>query len=124
MALTSLLVISALCSASMAQVPDPQEAAIRAARDTLNSALAKRDVTVIRDLLSESFYGLGGTGHIPSRDALLGAATKRFTQRPDLFYENRPTRIRVMADFGLASEYGEWLERWKEPTGLTEMRGT
>jgi hypothetical protein len=45
-------------------------------------------------------------------------------ERPDLFYENRPTRIRVVADFELASEYGEWLERWKEPTGLTEMRGT
>ena len=124
MALSSLLVISALCSASMAQVPDPQEAAIRAARDKWNSALAKRDVTVIRELLSESFHGVGGIGHIPSRDALLALATERFAERPDLFYENRPTRIRVVADFGLASEYGEWLERWKEPTGLTEMRGT
>jgi hypothetical protein len=123
-ALTGLLVISAPCSAPTAQVPDPQEAAIRAARDKWNSAVAKRDPAALRELLSDSFHGVGGAGHIPSRDALLALATKRFAERPDLFYENRPTRIRVVADFELASEYGEWLERWKEPTGLTEMRGT
>ena len=90
MALSSLLLISALCSVSMAQVPDPQEAAIRAARDKWNGAIAKRDVTVMRELLSDSFHGVGGRGHIPSRDALLAAATKLFTERPDLFYEYRP----------------------------------
>jgi hypothetical protein len=47
-----------------------------------------------------------------------------FAQRPDLFYQARPTRIRVVADHRLASEYGAWIERWREPSGLTEMRGT
>ena len=39
-------------------------------------------------------------------------------------YEWRPTRIHVEAAFGLASEFGDWVERWREPTGLIDMRGT
>ena len=63
-------------------------------------------------------------GTLPGPDAYVAAAVKLFAQRVDLVYNFRPTRIRVVADHGLASEYGEWNERWTEPSGLTQMRGT
>jgi len=41
-----------------------------------------------------------------------------------MVFEARPSRIRVLADHGLPSEYGDWVERWREPSDLTELRGT
>ena len=121
---TSLILIAGLSSFAGAQTSDPDDAAIRSARDKWNHAFEKRDVAALRELLSESFHGIGGAGHIPGRDAAVAFANGLFKQRPDLVYETRPVRIRVVADHGLASEHGEWFEPWKEPTGLTEMRGT
>ena len=121
---TSLILVAGLCATVVAQTTDPGEAAIRAGRDKWNRAIENRDAAVLRELSSESFHGIGGAGHASGRDEAAAFFTRLFKQRPDLFYEWRPVRIRVVADHGLASEYGEWVERWKEPTGMTEMRGT
>ena len=62
--------------------------------------------------MSDTYHAAGGFGHTPGPDAYVAAAVKLFAQRVDLVYNFRPTRIRVVADHGLASEYGEWNERW------------
>ena len=124
MAVVTTVLIAGGLSGAAAQSSDRDEAAIRSARDGWNRAIEKRDVAALGELLSDTFHAIGGAGHIPGRDAAVTGAARLFTQRADLFYEYRPARIRVVADHGLASEYGEWIERWKEPTGMTEMRGT
>jgi hypothetical protein len=101
-----------------------QEEAIRAAREQWNRAVGKRDTAAFRALLSGTYRLTSGYGHIFGQDSAVAGAARLFAQRPDLFYEAHPTRIRVMADHGLASEYGEWVERWRVPSGLTELRGT
>lgn len=119
------VVAIALFPTAAAQTPRPREEdAIRAARARWNRAVEKRDATALRTLFSDTYHFAGGLGHISGSDSAVAAAARLFTQRPDVFYEARPTRIRVVADHGLASEYGEWVERWREPSGPTELRGT
>lgn len=108
-----------------AQTPaSREEDAIRAARQRWNGAVEKRDATALRALFSDTYHFAGGLGHISGPDAAVAGAARLFAQRPDVFFEARPTRIRMVADHGLASEYGEWVERWREPSGPTELRGT
>jgi hypothetical protein len=120
-----LFVADALVRTTSAQTPAAvQEKAIRSARARWNRAVAKRDTSAFRALLGETYHFAGGNGHISGSDAAVSAVTRLFAQRPDLVYEARPTRIHVVTDHGLASEFGKWVERWREPSGLTEIRGT
>src|SRR5262245_51351555 len=124
---SSILVFVALAAlgASAAQTTESlNEAGIRGARARWNRAVEKRDPSALRALLSETYHASGGFGHIAGPDAAFAAARGLFAKRPDLVYVFRPTRIRVIADHGFASEYGEWTEHWTEPSGLTRMRGT
>ena len=109
----------------MAQRPNnPMEDSIRAARQRWNRAVAGRDTSAFRALLSRTYHSASGSGHISAADSAVVFAARLFARRPDLLFQTRPTRIRVLADHGLASEFGEWVERWREPSGLTELRGT
>jgi hypothetical protein len=74
--------------------------------------------------LSKTYHSASGSGRISGADSAVVFAARLFARRPDLLFQARPTRIRVLADHGLASELGEWVERWREPSGLTELRGT
>jgi hypothetical protein len=47
-----------------------------------------------------------------------------FLKWPDLTLTHRASRIVVNEDWDLASEQGEWIERWTEKGGVTELRGT
>jgi hypothetical protein len=47
-----------------------------------------------------------------------------FTKRPDVTLIHYENRIAVNEDWNLASEYGDLLERWTYPDGVTEIRGT
>lgn len=124
MAIVAFLLI-AVMGTTAAQTPDSlDEAGIRRARDRWNRAIEKRDAPAMRALLSETYHLTGGSGHLADPAALAAGAARIFAQRPDLVYVFRPTRIRVVADHGVASEFGEWTERWTEPSGLTKMRGT
>jgi hypothetical protein len=123
--ITPVVVAIALLPTAVPQTPAlRQEDAIRAARERWNRAVEKRDATALRALFGDTYHFAGGLGHISGPDSAVAAVTRLFAQRPDVFYEARPTRIRVVADHGFASEYGEWVERWREPSGLTELRGT
>jgi ketosteroid isomerase-like protein len=120
-----LFVGDALSSTERAETRDGlQENAIRQARARWNRAVAKRDTTVLRTLWSETYHFVGGTGQISGPEAAVAAVTRLFAQRPDVFFEAQPTRIRVAGDHGLASEFGTWVERWRDSSGLTELRGT
>ena len=83
-----------------------------------------RDTSAFRALLSRTYHSASGSGHISGADSAVVFAARLFARRPDVLFEAQPTRIRVLADHGLASEFGEWVERWREPSGLTELRGT
>jgi hypothetical protein len=120
-----VFVVLAILRASAVQPADSlTEAGIRTARARLNRAIEERDVAALRDLLSETYHDTGGFGHVAGPDALIAGAVQLFAKRPDLVYVFRPTRIRVVADHRIASEFGEWTEQWTEPSGLTRMRGT
>ena len=121
----TLLVIAAVfCVAAVQLAEQGTDEPIRTARDRWNRAVEKRDTAAFRSLLTDTYHLTSGSGQISGADAAVAAAGRLFAQRPDVVFEARPTRIRVVADHGLASEYGEWVERWREPSGLTELRGT
>lgn len=126
LSIASLLLLAVACSrAATAQRPNvPVEDSIRAARQRWNRAVEGRDTSEFRSLLSGTYYSASGAGHISGADSAVVFAARLFARRPDLLFQARPTRIRALAGHGLASEFGEWVERWREPSGLTELRGT
>jgi len=123
-AMLVFMVLAVLPVSALQDADSVNEAGIRSARARWNRAVEKRDAAALRDLLSETYHGAGGFGHAASPDAVFAAGVSLFSQRPDLVYVFRPTRIRVVAEHGIASEFGEWTEHWTEPSGLTRMRGT
>ena len=100
------------------------EGPIRSARAAWNAALARRDTVAFRRVLSSTYHATNGFGHLVGPDSAVVRAAQLLRQRPDLEYVLRPTRIRIVASYGVATEYGEWVEHWRLPSGLTEMRGT
>lgn len=120
-----LLVAGAFPPTAVAQTPNPAVAdSIRFARREWNRAIESRDTTAFRALLSKTYHSASGFGHIFGADSAVIFAARLFAGRPDLLFQARATRIRVLAEHGLASEFGEWVERWREPSGHTELRGT
>jgi hypothetical protein len=122
---TLLLIAGALPPSAVAQTSNPAvEDSIRLARGEWNRAIETRDTAALRALLSETYHSGSGFGHILGADSAVIFAARLFARRPDVLFQTRATRIRVLAEHGLASEFGEWVERWREPSGHTELRGT
>ena len=102
---------------------ETDRAAILAQRAMWNRGMAARDTAAYRAPWAAGIQFTTGGGQVVGRDSLARSTAALLQSRPDLFLELRPARVTVNAGWGLASEEGEWVERWHEPSGMTELRG-
>ena len=117
--LTATLSTPAPCQATKAD-----EAAIRAARDRSNRAIAAHDVDgTTRVFLPEYVSVSSGNGRTVGRDAGRANYTQIFANRPGVVFVRTPRTITVNATWGQAGESGHWTGRWSSPDGLIRVGG-
>jgi hypothetical protein len=75
-------------------------------------------------LFSSACHFMTAAVHIDGGDALESSHETLFTKRPDVTLVHHTDRIAVNENWDVASERGEWVERWTEKDGLTELRGS
>jgi ketosteroid isomerase-like protein len=101
------------------------ESAIRSARKDWNGAFARRDTATLAAQWAPDGELIGGAGRWRGRDEIVrGFYAGLFQYRPDISFTRQPTRIEGHEGAGLVYELGSWIERWSQPDGPTELRGT
>jgi len=87
----------------------PVEDVIRARRELFNTAIAEKNVDVIRSLLAPSYHIVTGRSE-QSQGAEQEAKrwAKRFRDDPTTVYRRTPREITINEDWGLAEELGNW----------------
>ena len=97
---------------------------IRSTRQEVDRAFEHHDAKQLTTLISADCHFTAPTVHIDGSDALERFHTSLFTRRPDVTLTHNPNRIVVNEKWDVASEQGEWIERWTEKDGVTKLRGT
>ena len=97
---------------------------ILAARAAWNKAMAEHDAEAVSRMLAPDYSVVNAAyqrrGMTAERDGLAAL----FNARPDLLFKRTPTRVVVSDGTGNASEQGNWIERWTEKDGPTQLQGT
>lgn len=106
----------------LALAADP-ESAIRAARQSSNQALQRRDIQAFAATLAPDFTGTRGNGTpIPSRQAYIDLFTKDFANPSAVRFERIPDKIEISKAAPLAAEHGHWIGT--RPDGTKAFTGT
>ncbi len=104
-----LIALLACLSLTSAQVKADAEAAIRAARQRSNLALAKRDIKAFAESLATDFVMVRGNGvFVPSRQAYIDLIGDDFKDPNSVRYERIADRIEISSATALAAEHGHW----------------
>jgi ketosteroid isomerase-like protein len=96
---------------------------IRSVRQEIDIAFQRHDAKQLATLVSSDCHFTAPTVHIDGSDALEHFDASLFMRRPDVTLTHQPNRIVVNEDWDVASEQGDWIERWTEKDGVTELRG-
>jgi ketosteroid isomerase-like protein len=97
---------------------------IRSLRQEIDKAFQRHDAKQLAALVSADCRFTAPTVHLDDSEALERFQASLFTRRPDVTFTHHPNRIVVNEAWDLASEQGEWIERWTEKDSATELRGT
>jgi ketosteroid isomerase-like protein len=97
---------------------------IRSIRQELDKAFAQHDATKLSALFTTDCHFTALKVHIDGSDVLERFHKSLFVKRPDVILTHNASRIDVNEAWDVASEQGEWIERWTEKDGTTELRGT
>jgi uncharacterized protein (TIGR02246 family) len=97
---------------------------IRSMRREIDKAFQHHDAKQLATLVSTDCHFTALSVHIDGSDALERFHASLFMRRPDVILTHDPNRIVVNENWDVASEQGEWIERWTEKDGVTESRGT
>ena len=97
---------------------------IRSQRQEIDKAFDRHDAKRLATLFSPSCHFTTAAVHIDGGDALERSRKTLFTTRPDVTLVHHTDRIVVNENWDVASERGEWVERWSEKDGPTELRGS
>ena len=120
--LKSVLLSLAVAGAALAQSTD--DAAIRAARDRSNRAIAAHDLEGVASVWLPEFHSVSSTNaQANGRDAARANFAQYFATRPDVVYLREPTSITVNAAWGQAGESGSWTGSWTQADGVTRVGG-
>jgi ketosteroid isomerase-like protein len=119
--LSLLLVSTALFCQNTTSSPTGQ---IRSMRQEIDKAFQHHDAKQVAALVSSDCRFTAPTVHLDGSEALERFQASLFTRRPDVTFTHHPNRIVVNEAWDLASEQGDWIERWTEKDGVTELRGT
>lgn len=123
----ALIIVMAGPPSVAAQAPaEPlTAAAVRAARERSNTAIAKRDTAALEAMASPSYHSVSSrNAHTNGRDQVRTQWRNQFTAHSDVSYVRTPTAVRVFAPWQMAEENGTWVGRWAESDGQVEIRGT
>jgi ketosteroid isomerase-like protein len=96
---------------------------IRSLRQEIDKAFQRHDAKQLTTLVSSDCHFTAPTVHIDGSDALERSHASLFTRRPDVIFTHYPNRVVVNENWDVASEQGDWIERWTEKDGVTELRG-
>jgi ketosteroid isomerase-like protein len=118
----SLLLLFALAGSALAQPAD--EAAIRAARNRSNRAIAAHDLDGVASVWLPEFHSVSSTNaQANGRDAARASFARYFETRPDVVYLREPNTIAVNSAWGQAGESGRWSGSWTQADGVTRVGG-
>lgn len=88
---------------------NPVEDTIRARREVFNSAIAEKDMDVIRSLLAPSYHIVTGRSEQShGAEAEVQRWEQRFRADPTTVYRRTPREITINEEWGLAEELGNW----------------
>jgi ketosteroid isomerase-like protein len=97
---------------------------IRSMRQEIDKAFQRHDAKQLTALVNSDCHLISLAVHIDGSDALERSHTSLFVRRPDVTFTHHPNRVVVNEDWDVASEQGDWMERWTDKDGVTELRGT
>jgi ketosteroid isomerase-like protein len=97
---------------------------IRSVSQEMDRAFQRHDAKQLTTFVSSDCHFTSASVHIDGSDALERFRASLFMRRPDVILIHHPNRIVVNEDWDMASEQGDWIERWTEKDGATELRGT
>jgi 7,8-dihydropterin-6-yl-methyl-4-(beta-D-ribofuranosyl)aminobenzene 5'-phosphate synthase len=100
------------------------EAAVRAAREEFNAAIARHDAPAIARLLAPGYHivtGRSDQSHGAGSEGEKWAA--RFAADPTVTYRRTPREVRVNEGWGLAAETGDWAGSYASPAGRAKAKG-
>ncbi|HKV23136.1 MAG TPA: nuclear transport factor 2 family protein [Candidatus Acidoferrum sp.] len=107
------------------QTASPDSAGqIRSVRQEIDRAFQQHDAKRLAALVTSDGHFTAPEVHTDGADALEHSRASLFTKRPDVTLEHHTNRIAVNENWDLASEQGDWVERWTNQGVPTELRGT
>jgi len=96
---------------------------IRSMRQEIDKAFQRHDAKQLATLVTSDCHFTAAAVHIDGSDALERSHASLFMRRPDVIFTHHPNRIVVNEGWNVAAEQGDWIERWTEKDGFTELRG-
>ena len=115
-----LLIVCAFWRAAASDSADQ----IRSARQQIDKAFEQHDAKHLRAWFTSDCHFTSAAIHVDGAEALEQSHASLFTRRPDVILVHHANRIAVNENWNVASEEGDWIERWTEKDGVTELRGT
>jgi ketosteroid isomerase-like protein len=97
---------------------------IRSIRQEIDKAFQRHDAKQLATSVRSDCHFTAASLHVDGSDALERTHASLFMRRPDVSFTHHPDRIVVREEWDVASEQGDWIERWTEKDGVTELRGT
>jgi len=91
-------------------------------RQEIDKAFQRHDAKQLTTLVSSDCNFTAASVHVDGADALERFHASLFMRRPDVILTHHPNRVVVNEDWDVASEQGDWIERWTEKDGVTELR--
>ena len=97
---------------------------IRFVRQEIDAAFQRHDAKQLATLVTSDCRFTAPSVHTDGAEALEHSYMSLFTRRPDVTLTHHMSRIIVNENWNLASEQGDWIERWTYNNNVTELRGT
>lgn len=97
---------------------------IRSVSREIDDAFQRHDAKQLAALVTSDCHFTAPSVHVDGAEALERFHTTLFTRRPDVSLVHHANRLVVNEDWDVASEEGDWTERWAYKDGVTELRGS
>lgn len=105
--------------------PDQDTKAIRLVRESTNQAIASHDVNALASAWMNNFLLITSRDNqVTGREENRRLFAAEFSTKVDVVYIRTPSEIKVMNTWDVASEYGNWIGRWKAGEAQIEIGGS
>lgn len=113
------------CMASCKPMPaDVDVESIRKTREASNMAIARQDTAALASTWMDNFLLISSRdSQVDGRDQNARLFAQEFRTKDEVIYVRTPAEIKVMPGWEMASEYGNWIGRWKDGDDKIEIGG-